>query len=223
MAVLLIVDDEISVRDTVRKFAKLNGYDASEATNGLQAIEYCRQRVFDAVILDVLMPELDGFAACREIRTFSDVPIIFLSSHALEHDRIRGFELGADDYVAKPFSPKELMLRVGAILKRRGAGTNGNREVYNSGGLTVDFSGRSVSVLGGKVSLSPKEYELLFYLVKNRGMALSREKILSDVWGYDFFGDERTVDTHIKQLRKALGGCGKQISTVRRIGYRFDE
>lgn len=217
------MDDEISVRDTVRKYAKLNGYDAAEATNGLQAIEYCRQRSFDAVILDVLMPELDGFAACREIRTFSDVPIIFLSSHCLERDRIKGFELGADDYVAKPFSPKELMLRVGAILRRRKPDGSGNREIYNSGGLTVDFSGRSVLAGGAKIDLSPKEYELLFYLVKNRGMALSREKILSDVWGFDFLGDERTVDTHIKQLRKALCSAGNHIATVRGIGYRFDE
>ncbi len=223
MSSILIVDDELRVRDLIKKYAKFEGYDVSEASNGLQALELCKSHHFDIVIMDIMMPELDGFSACKEIRKFSNVPIIILSARGEEYDKIHGFEFGVDDYVVKPFSPRELMMRVGAILKRGGAILPEMKEIYNFKGLSVDFTGRLVTVNGVRVDMSPKEYELLFYLIKNRGIALSREKLINDVWGYDFFGDDRTIDTHIKQLRKALGPYCTCISTLRGIGYRFDE
>ena len=223
MSRILVVDDELRVRDLIKKYAKFEGYEVSEASNGLQALELCKNHDFDIVIMDVMMPELDGFSACREIRKFSSVPIIILSARGEEYDKIHGFEFGIDDYVVKPFSPRELMMRVAAILKRGGACVPEAKEVYKNGGLTVDFTGRLVTVDGVRVELSPREYDLLFFLVKNRGIALSREKLLNEVWGYDFFGDDRTIDTHIKQLRKVLGPYSKCISTLRGVSYRFDE
>lgn len=220
---LLIVDDEQRIRELIRKYAVFEGYEVDEAADGMQAVEKCRARRYDLVIMDVMMPELDGFSACREIRKFSSVPIIILSARGEEYDKIHGFEFGIDDYVVKPFSPRELMMRVAAILKRGGACVPEAKEVYKNGGLTVDFTGRLVTVDGVRVELSPREYDLLFFLVKNRGIALSREKLLNEVWGYDFFGDDRTIDTHIKQLRKVLGPYSKCISTLRGVGYRFDE
>ena len=223
MSRILVVDDELRVRDLIKKYAKFEGYEVSEASNGLQALELCKSHDFDIIIMDVMMPELDGFSACREIRKFSNVPIIILSARGEEYDKIHGFEFGIDDYVVKPFSPRELMMRVAAILKRGGAAVPEAKEVYTCGGLTVDFTGRLVTVDGVRVDMSPREYDLLFFLVKNRGIALSREKLLNEVWGYDFFGDDRTIDTHIKQLRKLLGPYSKCISTLRGVGYRFDE
>lgn len=223
MSRILVVDDELRVRDLIKKYAKFEGYEVSEASNGLQALELCRSHDFDIVIMDVMMPELDGFSACKEIRKFSNVPIIMLSARGEEYDKIHGFEFGIDDYVVKPFSPRELMMRVGAVLKRGGAAVPEAKEVYNDGGLSVDFTGRIVTVDGRRVEMSPREYDLFFYLVKNRGIALSREKLISEVWGYDFLGDDRTIDTHIKQLRKTLGPYSKCISTLRGVGYRFDE
>ena len=223
MSRILIVDDELRVRDLIKKYAKVEGYEVSEASNGLQALELCRDQNFDIVIMDVMMPELDGFSACKEIRKFSNVPIIILSARGEEYDKIHGFEFGIDDYVVKPFSPRELMMRVAAVLKRGGATVPEAKEVYTYGGLTVDFTGRIVTVDGVRVDMSPREYDLFFFLVKNRGIALSREKLINEVWGYDFFGDDRTIDTHIKQLRKILGPYSKCISTLRGVGYRFDE
>ncbi len=223
MSRILIVDDELRVRDLIKKYAKFEGYEVSEASNGLQALELCRDQNFDIVIMDVMMPELDGFSACKEIRKFSNVPIIILSARGEEYDKIHGFEFGIDDYVVKPFSPRELMMRVAAVLKRGGATVPEAKEVYTYGGLTVDFTGRIVTVDGVRVDMSPREYDLFFFLVKNRGIALSREKLINEVWGYDFFGDDRTIDTHIKQLRKILGPYSKCISTLRGVGYRFDE
>lgn len=223
MSNLLVVDDELRVRDLIKKYAKFDGYEVSEASNGLQALELCKKQHFDLIIMDVMMPELDGFSACREIRKVSDIPIIILSARGEEYDKIHGFEFGVDDYVVKPFSPRELMMRVAAILKRKGVSLPAAKEVYTHQGLTVDFTGRLVTVNGVRVDMSPREYELLFYLIKNRGIALSREKLINEVWGYDFFGDDRTIDTHIKQLRKALGPYSNCISTLRGIGYRFDE
>lgn len=223
MSRILIVDDELRVRDLIKKYAKFEGYEVSEASNGLQALELCRDQNFDIVIIDVMMPELDGFSACKEIRKFSNVPIIILSARGEEYDKIHGFEFGIDDYVVKPFSPRELMMRVAAVLKRGGATVPEAKEVYTYGGLTVDFTGRIVTVDGVRVDMSPREYDLFFFLVKNRGIALSREKLINEVWGYDFFGDDRTIDTHIKQLRKILGPYSKCISTLRGVGYRFDE
>ncbi len=223
MSKILIVDDELRVRDLIKKYAKFEGFEVGEASNGLQALELCKNHDFDIVIMDVMMPELDGFSACREIRKFSNVPIIMLSARGEEYDKVHGFEAGIDDYVVKPFSPKELMMRIGAILKRGGISLPENKEVYQLDGLTVDFTGRLVTVDGKHIDMSPREYDLFFFLVKNRGIALSREKLINEVWGYDFLGDDRTIDTHIKQLRKILGPYSRCISTLRGVGYRFDE
>lgn len=219
---LLVVDDEARIRELIKKYATFEQYDVTEAENGMQAVELCRQQDFDLIIMDVMMPDLDGFSACREIRKTSSVPILMLSARGEEYDKLHGFELGIDDYVVKPFSPKELMMRVGAILKRSGA-KSGSREVVDIGDLRVDFTARRVTLAGKPLDLSPKEYDLLFYLVRNRGIALTREKLLSEIWGYDFFGDDRTLDTHIKLLRRQLGSYADRITTLRGVGYRFEQ
>lgn len=219
---LLVVDDEARIRELIKKYATFEQYDVTEAENGMQAVELCRQQDFDLIIMDVMMPDLDGFSACREIRKTSAVPILMLSARGEEYDKLHGFELGIDDYVVKPFSPKELMMRVGAILKRSGAKSEG-REVVDIGDLRVDFTARRVTLEGKPLDLSPKEYDLLFYLVRNRGIALTREKLLSEIWGYDFFGDDRTLDTHIKLLRRQLGPYADRITTLRGVGYRFEQ
>ena len=219
---LLIVDDEARIRALIAKYAAFEGYETDEAETGMQAIEKCRQNHYDLVIMDVMMPELDGFSAVREIRRNDPVPVIMLSARGEEYDRIHGFELGIDDYVVKPFSPKELMMRVGAVLKRSGSGKE-TEDTVAIDGLTVNFTARRVTVDGQELDLSPKEYDLLFYMVRNRGIALSREKLISDVWGYDFFGDDRTLDTHIKLLRRQLGRYADRITTLRGVGYRFEK
>lgn len=219
---LLVVDDEARIRELIKKYATFEQYDVTEAENGMQAVELCRQQDFDLIIMDVMMPDLDGFSACREIRKTSAVPILMLSARGEEYDKLHGFELGIDDYVVKPFSPKELMMRVGAILKRSGAKSE-SREVVDIGNLRVDFTARRVTLEGKPLDLSPKEYDLLFYLVRNRGIALTREKLLSEIWGYDFFGDDRTLDTHIKLLRRQLGPYADRITTLRGVGYRFEQ
>ena len=219
---LLVVDDEARIRELIKKYATFEQYEVTEAENGMQAVELCRQQDFDLIILDVMMPDLDGFSACREIRKTSAVPILMLSARGEEYDKLHGFELGIDDYVVKPFSPKELMMRVGAILKRSGAKSE-SREVVDIGDLRVDFTARRVTLEGKPLDLSPKEYDLLFYLVRNRGIALTREKLLSEIWGYDFFGDDRTLDTHIKLLRRQLGPYADRITTLRGVGYRFEK
>lgn len=233
MAKILIVDDEERIRAMIRKYATFEGFETEEAGDGMEAVEKCRQTTYDLVIMDVMMPELDGFSACREIRKASDVPVIMLSARGEEYDRIHGFESGSDDYVVKPFSPKELMLRIEAVMRRRNPmkteaatpanGINGAaREMAVFDGLVVDFTGRIVSIDGKPVSLSPKEYDLLFYLVRNKDIALSREKLITEVWGYDFFGDDRTLDTHVKLLRRSLGEYSRCIVTLRGVGYRFE-
>ena len=219
---LLVVDDEARIRELIKKYATFEQYDVTEAENGMQAVELCRQQDFDLIIMDVMMPDLDGFSACREIRKTSAVPILMLSARGEEYDKLHGFELGIDDYVVKPFSPKELMMRVGAILKRSGAKSE-SCEVVDIGDLRVDFTARRVTLEGKPLDLSPKEYDLLFYLVRNRGIALTREKLLSEIWGYDFFGDDRTLDTHIKLLRRQLGPYADRITTLRGVGYRFEQ
>ena len=223
MSKILVVDDEARIRQLIRKYAEFEGHTVEEAVDGMQAIEICRKNNYDLIIMDVMMPELDGFSACREIRKFSNTPVIMLSARGEEYDKIHGFELGSDDYVVKPFSPKELMMRVNAVIKR----SSGNNEeekndVFTFESLTVDFSARIVTIDGTRVEMTPKEYELFFYMVKNKGIALTREKLISEVWGYDFFGDERTLDTHIKLLRKSLGEYSKCIVTLRGVGYRFE-
>ena len=219
---LLIVDDEKRIRALIVKYASFEGYETDEAEDGMQAVTMCRERRYDLIIMDVMMPELDGFSAVREIRKHSDTPVIMLSARGEEYDRIHGFELGIDDYVVKPFSPKELMMRVGAVLKRSGSDKT-TEETVTIDGLTVNFTARRVTVDGQELDLSPKEYDLLFYMVRNRGIALSREKLISDVWGYDFFGDDRTLDTHIKLLRRQLGRYADRITTLRGVGYRFEK
>ena len=220
---LLVVDDESRIRDLIRKYAVFEGYEVEEAADGMEAVSMCRTHQYDLIIMDVMMPELDGFSACREIRKTSQVPVIMLSARGEEYDRIHGFELGVDDYVVKPFSPRELMMRVGAILKRSGTAAEPVKEVVTIGGLTVDFTARMVTLNGESLDLSPKEYDLLFYMVRNRGIALTREKLISEVWGYDFFGDDRTLDTHIKLLRRQLGPYADRITTLRGVGYRFEK
>ena len=217
---VLIVDDELPIRQLVAKYCALEGYAYGEAGDGLEAIEKAKQGGYDIIVMDVMMPELDGFSAVREIRKFSKIPIIMLSARTETYDKIHGFEIGADDYISKPFSPKELMLRINAVMSR--SSSQPVAEVFESGKLKVDFTARIVYVDGKPVDLSPKEYELLFFMVKNKGIALSREKLLNEVWGYDFYGDDRTLDTHIKLLRKSLGVCAEYIVTLRGMGYRFD-
>ncbi len=220
---LLIVDDEPKIRELIRKYARFEGYEVDEAVNGMEVVEKCRNGQYDLVIMDVMMPELDGFSACREIRKTSQVPMLMLSARGEEYDRIHGFELGVDDYVVKPFSPKELMMRVGAILKRSGGMARQEADVVTIGTLVVDFTARRVTLDDRVLELSPKEYDLLFYMVRNRGIALTREKLISQVWGYDFFGDDRTLDTHIKLLRRQLGSYAEKITTLRGVGYRFEK
>lgn len=219
---LLIVDDEARIRDLIRKYAAFEGYNVEEASNGMEAIEKCRQKNYDLIIMDVMMPELDGFSACREIRRKSQVPVIMLSARGEEYDRIHGFELGIDDYVVKPFSPRELMMRIAAVLRRSGKDGEDESDVVDYGDLAIDFRGRFVYVLGRRVEMSPKEYDLLFYLAKNVNVALSREKLITEVWGYDYYGDDRTLDTHIKLLRRSLGEAAGHIVTLRGVGYRFE-
>ena len=225
---LLIVDDEEHIRKLVRKYAEFGGHEAQEAKDGMEAVALCRAEHFDAVVMDIMMPELDGFSACREIRRFSDVPILLLSARGEEYDKINGFEVGADDYVVKPFSPRELMLRVEAVLKRvkrteaAKESEQGKSEVYTYRGLSVDFTARIVTIDGEETPLSPKEYDLLFYFVRNRNIALTREKLICEVWGYDFYGSDRTLDTHVKLLRKSIGAYSELIVTLRGVGYRFD-
>ena len=222
---ILIVDDEENIRAIIKKYALFEGYEVSEAADGMEAVELCRKNRYDLLILDVMMPELDGFSACREIRKTQDVPVIMLSARGEEYDRIHGFELGVDDYMVKPFSPRELMMRVAAVLKRGSRPAveeTPQREVLRIEGLTIDFTGRIVLVDGERVDLSPKEYDLLFYMARNRGIALTREMLITNVWGYDFYGDDRTLDTHIKLLRRSLGPYSKLIVTLRGVGYRFE-
>lgn len=220
MSKILVVDDEFRIREIIKKYATFEGYEVMEAADGMAAIELANKEDFDLIIMDVMMPELDGFSACREIRKLSSTPIIVLSARGEEYDRIHGFELGIDDYVVKPFSPKELMMRVGAVLKRSKG--EAEKDVFTYEGLSVDFSGRIVTIDGERVDMTPKEYDLFFYMVKNKGLALTREKLISKVWGYDFFGDDRTLDTHIKLLRKSLKDYSRLIVTLRGVGYRFE-
>jgi len=225
---LLIVDDEEKIRLIIKKYAEFEGYETEEAKDGMQALDICRSKDFDLIILDVMMPELDGFSTCREIKKLRDIPVIMLSARGEEYDRIHGFELGIDDYVVKPFSPKELMMRVNAVISRyqkKEAGISGNEtphEIYEREGLLVDFTGRLVKIDGKRVDMTPKEYDLLFYMVRNKGIALTREKLITEVWGYDYFGDDRTLDTHIKLLRSSLGEYRRFLVTLRGVGYRFE-
>ena len=219
---LLIVDDEANIRLVVKEYAEFEGYEVAEAEDGMQAVELVKSQDFDVIIMDIMMPRLDGFSACKEIKKYKNIPVIMLSARGEEYDKLFGFELGIDDYVVKPFSPKELMARVKAVIKRSEHAAPANPDRLKFEGLEIDMAGREVYVNGKRVSMTPKEYDLLFYLVKNSNIALTRDKLLEEVWGYDFFGDDRTVDTHIKMLRNSLGEYRKFIVTLRGMGYKFE-
>lgn len=221
---ILIVDDEQKIREVLAEYAEFEGYTSDQASDGMEAVLKCKQNDYDIIIMDVMMPKLDGFSAVKEIKKIKDIPVIMLSARGEEYDKLFGFEIGADDYVVKPFSPKEVMARINAVLKRNiqvSTTINSNNSIKYDG-LEIDMLGRNVYVDGQKAELTPKEYELLFYMVNNKGIALSREKLLSDVWGYDFYGDDRTVDTHIKMLRSNLKEYRKFIVTLRGMGYKFE-
>lgn len=227
MAKLLICDDEEGLRTVLKRYAVFEGHEVWEAANGMEAVNLCKKESFDMIIMDIMMPELDGFSAVREIRKTSDTPVIMLSARGEEYDKVLGFEIGVDDYVVKPFSSKEMMLRVNAILRRtaKGAKPSCDQEghvIFEKEGFTADMTAYKVFIDGEQATLAPKEYDLLFFLIRNRNIAVPREKILTEVWGYDYFGDDRTLDTHMKLLRKSLGPYAHFITTLRGLGYRFD-
>ena len=223
MAKILVTDDEQKIREMIRKYAEFEGFTVEEAKDGFDAVSKADQDNFDLIVMDVMMPGLDGFSAVKEIKKKKpNIPVIMLSALGEEYDKIHGFDLGVDDYVVKPFSTKELMMRIHAILKRTSPETS-DADKFVLHDLVIDYAARTVTIKGDRVQLSPKEYDLLVYLVKNRGIALTREKILETVWGYDFFGDDRTLDTHVKLLRKNIGEYSKYIVTLRGVGYRFEK
>lgn len=220
---ILITDDEAMIRALIIKYATFEGHTIKEAQNGLEAIEFCRNEKFDIIIMDIMMPELDGFSAVKEIKKLQDIPVLMLSARGEEYDKIHGFELGIDDYMVKPFSPKELMMRIDAIMKRvNKTNAEDKHEQYIKDGLTADITARRVLIDSINIDMSPKEYDLLFYMIKNKNIALTRERLITEVWGYDFCGDDRTLDTHIKLLRKSLGEYARLITTLRGVGYRFE-
>ena len=221
---ILVVDDEEKIRELIKKYAEFEGYEITEAENGMEAIRICNERDFDLIIMDVMMPELDGFSAVRAIREKKDIPVLMLSARGEEYDKIHGFEIGIDDYVVKPFSPKELMMRARVIMQRNEKSEPSGMEhkIFKEDGLEIDFTARTVTIDGERVDMSPKEYALLFYLVENRNIALSREKLITEVWGYDYYGDDRTLDTHIKLLRNSLGKYREHLVTLRGVGYKFE-
>ena len=224
MARILICDDEPGLRSVIKRYAQFEGHEVAEAEDGAQAIEACRVEQFDIVIMDVMMPLMNGFSAVKEIRKNTDVPVIMLSARGEEYDKILGFELGVDDYVVKPFSSKEIMLRIGAILRRTGKNaTDGDGHiVFEKDGFKADMTAYKVFIDGRQAEMAPKMYDLLFYLIRNKNIAVPRERILSEVWGFDYFGDDRTLDTHMKLLRKAIEPYADLIKTLRGLGYRFE-
>ena len=222
MKKLLVVDDEDKIREVIKEYAEFSGYEVTEAADGMSAIGLCKLNDYDLIIMDVMMPKLDGFSSVKEIKKIKDIPVIMLSARGEEYDKLFGFELGIDDYVVKPFSPKELMARVNAVLQRKSGSENNSAQVMKFDGLEVNFAARTITVDGERVNLTPKEYDLLFYLIQNKNIALSRDKLLSDIWGYDFFGDDRTIDTHIKNLRNNLGPYRNFIVTLRGVGDKFE-
>ena len=223
MARVLIVDDEENIRIGLREYAEFEGHTVTEAVDGMDAVNKCKNDDFDVIIMDIMMPRLDGFSACKEIRKTKDIPVLMLSARGEEYDKLFGFELGIDDYVVKPFSPKEVMARINVIVSRR---QNAQKETENKHiiikGIDIDTSARKVYIDGKRVELTPKEYDLLTFMIKNKNIALSRNQLLSEVWGYEFFGDDRTVDTHIKMLRNSIEPYRDLISTVRGVGYIFE-
>ncbi len=223
MARVLIVDDEENIRIGLREYAEFEGHTVTEAVDGMDAVNKCKQNDYDVIIMDIMMPRLDGFSACKEIRKSKDIPVLMLSARGEEYDKLFGFELGIDDYVVKPFSPKEVMARINVIVSRREASVNvtENKHIIIKG-IDIDVSARKVYIDGKRIELTPKEYDLLTFMIKNKNIALSRNQLLSEVWGYEFFGDDRTVDTHIKMLRNSIEPYRDLISTVRGVGYIFE-
>ena len=223
---ILVVDDEENIREVIKEYAEFEGHQVSEACDGMQAIEMVKNNDYDIIIMDVMMPRLDGYSACKEIRKIKQIPVLMLSARGEEYDKLFGFEIGSDDYVVKPFSPKEVLARVNAIGKRNQGAKQAPAapapETVKFGGLEINFTSRDVYIDGVKANLTPKEYDLLFYLVRNKNIALTRNKLLEEVWGYDFFGDDRTIDTHIKMLRNNLGPYRNYIVTLRGMGYKFE-
>lgn len=220
---ILIVDDEIKIREVIKEYAEFDGHEVAQAQDGMEAISLVKANDYDLIILDIMMPKLDGYSTCKEIKKIKDIPIIMLSARSEEYDKLFGFELGVDDYIIKPFSPKELLARINAVIKRYKKSSESNEDVFKYEGLVINFTAREVIVDGEKVSMTPKEYDLLFYFAKNINVALSREKLLEAVWGFDFYGDDRTVDTHVKMLRNSLGKYRNLIVTLRGMGYKFEK
>ena len=214
---VLVVDDEKLIRDVIKEYLLLENIEVEEASNGEEALNEVKQEDFDIIIMDIMMPKMDGYTACREIKKIKDIPFIMLSARGEEYDKLIGFDLGIDDYVTKPFSPKELVARIKAVTKRREVTSN----IFEIKGIKLDNLAHDVFVDNKKIYLTPKEYELLKYFIDNKNIALSRENLLSHIWGYDFYGDDRTVDTHVKTLRKNLGKYKDMIVTVRGLGYKF--
>lgn len=222
MAKILVVDDEAKIRMIIKEYAEFEGYEVEQAADGMEAVDKAKNDSFDIIIMDVMMPRLDGYSAVKEINKEKKTPVIMLSARGEEYDKLFGFEIGVDDYVVKPFSPKELMARIKAVLNRSN-GTRKQEDIIKYQGLVINFTAREVTIDGEKANMTPKEYDLLFYLVRNMNIALSREKLLEEVWGFDFYGDDRTVDTHIKMLRNSLGPYRNLIVTLRGMGYKFEK
>ena len=222
---VLLVDDEIIIREGFKRLFDWEAHDCEvvgEAADGMEAVKKCREYDYDLILMDVMMPKLDGFSAVKEIKKEKDIPVIMLSARGEEYDKLFAFEIGVDDYVTKPFSPKEVMARISAVTKRKSSPDKKDENRLKFEGLEIDIAGRNVYVDGEKAVLTPKEYELLFYFVRNKNLALTREKLLCDVWGFDFYGDDRTVDTHVKMLRGKLKEYRKFIVTLRGMGYKFE-
>ena len=217
---ILVVDDESIIRKIIRDFLVREGYVVCEAEDGEAALDiFCSNNDIDLIIMDVMMPKMDGWQLCKEVRKLSKVPILMLTAKSEEQDELKGFELGVDEYISKPFSPKILTARVNALLRRT---TGDNEEILDIAGITVNKIAHTVTIDGKEIDLSFKEFELLTYFMENRGIALSREKILNNVWNYDYYGDARTIDTHVKKLRSKMGEKGKFISTIWGMGYKFE-
>lgn len=221
---ILIVDDEAKIRDIIKEYLKFEGFEYSEAENGFEALNILQKQQFDLVLLDIMMPKIDGIKVLKEIRAKGNTPVILLTARGEEYDKLFGFELGADDYIVKPFSPREVMARIKAIIARSAPkdSSQEKNEIIEFPGIKIDVAGRVLYINGEKVQLTPKEFDLLIYLVRNKDIVLTREKILSKVWSYEFFGDDRTVDTHIKMLRNSLGEYRDYISTIWGVGYKFE-
>lgn len=227
VARILVCDDEEGLRAVIKRYAIFEGHEVVEASDGMEAVEVCKKDTFDIIIMDVMMPELDGFSAVKEIRKKSNTPVLMLSARGEEYDKVLGFEVGADDYVVKPFSSKEIMLRINAIVRRMQTSVSPQKQddghvIFEKNGFKADLTAYKVFVNGNQIDMAPKEYDLLFYLIRNKNIAVPREKILTEVWGYDYYGDDRTLDTHIKLLRKHMGDYAALIITLRGLGYRFD-